>query len=73
MEWGGSGRVRYTEFQKQNQGLWIEWIHSRGLGTSSGHGGVWIGVLVRCYMGCNNALKIHLEGNTSSMHATVLL
>ena len=37
---GGLGRVRHTEFQKQNYGLRMEWICSNGLGTNSGQGEV---------------------------------
>ena len=52
----GLGRVWHMEFQKQNQGLWIEWIHSRGLGMSSSHGEAWIGVPVWCCTECYTAL-----------------
>ena len=45
------------EFRKQNYSLRIEWICSRGLGTNSGHGEVWIRVLVQCYTECNN--RVH--------------
>ena len=57
MERGGLGRVRHVEFQKQNLGLRIEWVLSKGLGTNLGYEEVWIGVLVRCYMECNKCNK----------------
>ena len=60
MGWGGTERVGPTVFQKQNQGLWIEWICGRGLGTCSGHGEVWIGVPVQCYMECNTVFILSL-------------
>ena len=55
MEQGGLGKVGQTVFQKQNYGLRIG-LRSRGLGMNSGHGEVWIRVLERCYMECNNEL-----------------
>ena len=53
MEWGGSGRVEYAEFQ--NRTKVCEWMaYAVGdLRKSLGHGEVWIGVPVRCYMECN--------------------
>ena len=53
MERGGSGMVGHMELQKWNEGLRIEWIHRKGLGTNSGQGEVGIGVPVQCYMECN--------------------
>ena len=37
----------------------VEGICGRGLGTSSGHREVWIGVPVRCYMECNISRTIN--------------
>ena len=45
MEWGESGRVGHMEFQKQNQGLKLEWriekygYEVRILETNMGQGG----------------------------------
>ena len=58
MEWGGSGRVEYTEFQNRTKVCgWMGYVVG-DFRTSSGPGGVWIGVPVRCYMECNNRTTI---------------
>ena len=48
MERGSENRIKV---------LRIEWVLSKSLGMNSGHGEVWIGVPVRCYMECNNPLE----------------
>ena len=54
MEQGGLGRVKYTEFENGTKVCGGMGYAVEGLRTSLGRGDVWIGVLVQCYMECNN-------------------
>ena len=51
------------EFQKWYLDLRLEWIHSKGLGTNSGQGEVWIGVPVQCYTECNIYDQLFMQNN----------
>ena len=58
--WNGEGRRGSGIWSSENgiKVLRIEWIHSKGLGTNSGQGEVWIGVPVRCYTECNRSVAL---------------
>ena len=54
--WNREGRAGLGTWSSENRTKVCEWMGYvvGGLGTSLGHGEVWIGVLVRCYTECNN-------------------
>ena len=55
MGWDGEGRAGSGMWSSKNRTKVCGWMgYAVGdLRTGSGHGEVWIGVLVRCYMECN--------------------
>ena len=54
--WNGEGQAGSSTRSSKNRTKVCRWMGYMvgDLRTSSGHGEVWIGVLVRCYMECNN-------------------